>query len=93
MKPYGAFLATCVAFFLAEMGDKTQIATVALAVKYQPLWQVVFGTTIGMMLANVPAVYLGDWIAKRMHVLRMVRFVAAAIFALIGVLALVGFGQ
>ncbi len=93
VKPYGAFLATCVAFFLAEMGDKTQIATVALAVKYQPLWQVVFGTTIGMMLANVPAVYLGDWIAKRMHVLRMVRFVAAAIFALIGVLALVGFGQ
>lgn len=92
VKPYGAFIATCIAFFLAEMGDKTQIATVALALKYTPLWQVVLGTTVGMMLANVPAVYLGDWIATRMHILRMVRFVAAAIFALIGVLALSGIG-
>jgi putative Ca2+/H+ antiporter (TMEM165/GDT1 family) len=93
VKPYGAFLATCVAFFLAEMGDKTQIATVALALKYTPLWQVVMGTTLGMMAANVPAVYLGGWISSRMHILRMVRFVAAAIFAVIGVLALAGVGH
>lgn len=92
VKPYGAFVATCIAFFLAEMGDKTQVATVALALKYTPLWQVVLGTTLGMMLANVPAVYLGDWISSRMHLLRMVRFVAAAIFAVIGVLALAGVG-
>jgi putative Ca2+/H+ antiporter (TMEM165/GDT1 family) len=92
VKPYGAFIATCIAFFLAEMGDKTQVATVALALKYTPLWQVVLGTTIGMMLANIPAVYLGDWISSRMHILRMVRFVAAAIFAVIGVLALAGVG-
>ncbi|QLG87620.1 TMEM165/GDT1 family protein [Chitinibacter bivalviorum] len=92
VKPYGAFLATCIAFFFAEMGDKTQVATVALALKYNPLWQVVMGTTVGMMLANVPAVYLGEWISSRMHLLRMVRFVAAAIFAIIGVLAIMGVG-
>jgi len=90
VKPYGAFVATTIAFFLAEMGDKTQVATVALALKYTPLWQVVLGTTVGMMLANVPAVYLGNWISSRMHILRMVRFVAAAIFAAIGVMALLG---
>lgn len=90
VKPYGAFVATVIAFFLAEMGDKTQVATVALALKYTPLWQVVMGTTLGMMLANVPAVYLGNWISSRMHLLRMVRFVAAGIFAVIGVLALLG---
>ncbi|WP_373975335.1 TMEM165/GDT1 family protein [Chitinibacter sp. SCUT-21] len=93
VKPYGAFLATCVAFFLAEMGDKTQVATIALALKYSPLWQVVIGTTVGMMIANVPAVYLGDWISSRMHLLRMVRFVAAAIFAAIGLFALFGFSN
>jgi putative Ca2+/H+ antiporter (TMEM165/GDT1 family) len=90
VKPYGAFVATTIAFFLAEMGDKTQVATVALALKYTPLWQVVMGTTLGMMLANVPAVYLGNWISSRMHILRMVRFVAAGIFAIIGVMALLG---
>jgi putative Ca2+/H+ antiporter (TMEM165/GDT1 family) len=90
VKPYGAFVATTIAFFLAEMGDKTQVATVALALKYTPLWQVVMGTTLGMMLANVPAVYLGNWISSRMHILRMVRFVAAGIFAVIGVMALMG---
>lgn len=93
IKPYSAFLATFVAFFLAEIGDKTQVATVALAVKYHPLWAVVMGTTVGMMLANVPAVWLGDWISKRMEWLRRVRFVAAGIFALMGVAVLLGFGQ
>ena len=92
VQPYGAFVATLVAFFIAEMGDKTQVATVALALKYQPLWQVVLGTTIGMMLANVPAVYLGQWISTRMHWLRRVRFIAAFLFALIGVLAMLGVG-
>jgi len=90
--PYGAFVATTIAFFLAEMGDKTQIATVALAAKYQPLWAVVLGTTVGMMLANVPAVLLGNWVSARMHVLRYVRFAASAVFAVLGVLALCGVG-
>ncbi|MBE9608658.1 TMEM165/GDT1 family protein [Chitinilyticum piscinae] len=93
VKPYGAFIATVIAFFLAEMGDKTQVATVALAVKYHPLWQVVVGTTIGMMLANVPAVLLGNWISTRMHYLRLVRFAAAALFAILGLLALFNVGQ
>ncbi|SFN21885.1 Putative Ca2+/H+ antiporter, TMEM165/GDT1 family [Formivibrio citricus] len=92
LKPYGAFLATTIAFFIAEIGDKTQIATVALAVKYSPLWAVVMGTTLGMMLANVPAVLLGTWISARMHVLRYVRFAACAVFALLGTLALCGVG-
>ncbi|WP_028454781.1 TMEM165/GDT1 family protein [Chitinilyticum litopenaei] len=93
IKPYGAFVATLVAFFIAEMGDKTQVATVALAIKYQPLWQVVLGTTIGMMIANVPAVWLGKWIASHLHHLRLVRFVAAAVFALLGLLAIFNVGQ
>jgi Ca2+/H+ antiporter, TMEM165/GDT1 family len=93
IKPYGAFLATAVAFFLAEIGDKTQVVTVALALKYQPLWAVVAGTTMGMMIADVPAVFVGKWIASRMHILRYVRFVAAAVFALLGVLALLGVGS
>jgi putative Ca2+/H+ antiporter (TMEM165/GDT1 family) len=92
VKAHGAFIATALTFFLAEMGDKTQIATIALAVKYQPLWQVIAGTTLGMLLADVPAVFIGNWISERMHILRYVRFVAAAIFALMGALALAGVG-
>lgn len=87
---YGAFIATTLAFFLAEIGDKTQVATVALAARYSPLWAVVMGTTVGMMLANVPAVFLGNWISARMQLLRAIRFVASALFALLGVLALWG---
>ena len=90
VKPYGAFVATLIAFFFAEIGDKTQIATIALALKYHPLWQVVMGTTVGMMIANVPAVFLGNWISARMHLLQTIRFVAAGIFAIIGILALLG---
>jgi len=75
----GAFLATVAAFFLAEMGDKTQIATVLLAARYQPLWEVIAGTTVGMLLANVPVVLLGHRFADRLP-LRTARFVAAAIF-------------
>lgn len=90
--PYGAFIATAIAFFLAEMGDKTQIATVALSARYHPLWAVVLGTTVGMMIANVPAVLLGKWISARMQMLRYVRFGASAVFAVLGVLALCGVG-
>lgn len=90
-KPHGAFLTTLVAFFLVEIGDKTQVATVVLAVKYQALVSVVLGTTLGMMIANVPAVLLGSAAATRLP-LRLIRGVAAALFALLGVLALAGIG-
>jgi putative Ca2+/H+ antiporter (TMEM165/GDT1 family) len=88
---FGVFSTTVVAFFLAEMGDKTQIATVALAAQYNAFFAVVAGTTLGMMIANVPAVLLGDRIAKRMPV-RLVHGVAAAIFAILGVATLLGAG-
>ena len=90
--PHGVFGATLVAFFLAEMGDKTQIATVALAAQYGAFLAVVAGTTLGMMIANVPAVLLGERIAHRMPV-RMVHAVAAAIFAVLGVATLLGAGS
>lgn len=86
---YGVFGTTLIAFFLAEMGDKTQVATVALAAQYQALAFVVAGTTLGMMIANVPAVLLGDRIAHRMPT-RLVHAVAAGIFALLGVATLLG---
>ncbi len=89
---FGVFGATFIAFFLAEMGDKTQIATVALAAQYQAYWAVVAGTTLGMMIANVPAVLLGDRIAHRMPV-RLVHRVAAGIFAILGIVTLVGAGK
>lgn len=75
----GIFVTTLVTFFLAEMGDKTQIATVALAAHYQGLMMVVLGTTVGMMVANVPAVLLGDRIAGRMPT-RLVHIIAACVF-------------
>ena len=87
----GVFGTTLVAFFLAEMGDKTQIATVALAAQYHTFFAVVAGTTLGMMIANVPAVLLGDRIAQRMPV-RLVHAVAAASFAILGVITLAGGG-
>jgi putative Ca2+/H+ antiporter (TMEM165/GDT1 family) len=85
----GVFTATLVAFFLAEMGDKTQVATVALAAQYQVFSAVVLGTTLGMMIANIPAVYLGNRIANRIPV-RLVRSIAAAIFMIIGIATLCG---
>jgi putative Ca2+/H+ antiporter (TMEM165/GDT1 family) len=87
----GAFGTTLIAFFIAEMGDKTQIATVALAAHYQAFTAVVIGTTLGMMIANVPAVLLGDRIAHRMPV-AAVHSIAAAIFALLGIATLLGAG-
>ena len=83
----GVFATTVIAFFLAEMGDKTQIATVALAAKYNSVILVSLGTTLGMMLANVPAVLLGEVAAKKLP-LRLVHSVCALIFAIIGVLVL-----
>ena len=87
----GVFLTTVVAFFLAEMGDKTQIATVMLAAQYQAWFAVVAGTTLGMMLANAPVVWLGDAITQRVP-LRLVHMVSAGIFAVLGVIALSGWG-
>ncbi|MGA7296720.1 MAG: TMEM165/GDT1 family protein [Rhodanobacteraceae bacterium] len=75
-------LATVIAFFLAEMGDKTQIATVVLAAQYHPLWQVVAGTTVGMLLANVPVVWLGARFADRLP-LKATRLAAAVLFAVL----------
>ncbi|MGE5385525.1 MAG: TMEM165/GDT1 family protein [Betaproteobacteria bacterium] len=89
---FGVFTTTLIAFFLAEMGDKTQVATVALAAQYQNLIAVVAGTTLGMMLANVPAVTMGDRIAKKMPV-KLVHRIAAAIFAVLGVATLLGAGE
>ncbi|QAZ39901.1 hypothetical protein C1M51_11015 [Methylibium sp. Pch-M] len=88
----GVFGTTVVAFFLAEMGDKTQIATVALAARYTELWAVVTGTTFGMMLANVPAVLLGDGVAKRVS-MRLVHGIAALLFAVLGLLTLFNVGH
>lgn len=87
----GVFGTTLVAFFLAEMADKTQVATVALVAQYQAWLTVVLGTTAGMMLANVPAVLLGNRYAHRLPV-RLVHGVAAALFAALGIAALAGFG-
>ena len=89
----GVFATTVLAFFLAEMGDKTQIATVALAARYTEAFAtVVVGTTLGMMLANVPAVYLGERVARRVS-MRLVHAIAAALFALLGLLTLFNVGQ
>jgi Ca2+/H+ antiporter, TMEM165/GDT1 family len=89
---FGAFGTTLIAFFLAEMGDKTQIATVALAARYEDLVAVVAGTTLGMMIADVPAVFVGDKLAKKVP-MRLVHAIAAAIFGLLGVLTLLNVGK
>jgi putative Ca2+/H+ antiporter (TMEM165/GDT1 family) len=89
---FGIYGTTVIAFFLAEMGDKTQIATAALAAHYNSLLAVVTGTTLGMLLADVPAVFLGDAVARRVP-LRIVRGIAAAIFAGLGLLTLLNVGN
>jgi len=89
---YGVFLTTVLAFFMAEMGDKTQVATVALAARYPSAVLVVAGTTLGMMLANVPAVYFGDRIAGKAP-LKLVHGIAAVIFVALGVATLLGAGR
>ncbi|MEO8766948.1 MAG: TMEM165/GDT1 family protein [Nitrosospira sp.] len=85
----GVFVTTLIAFFMAEMGDKTQFATVALAARYDALTMVVLGTTLGMMLANAPAVWIGETLADRIN-MRWVRWFAAASFLLMGAWSLAG---
>ncbi|MET3913741.1 putative Ca2+/H+ antiporter (TMEM165/GDT1 family) [Variovorax sp. OAS795] len=87
---YGVFGTTLIAFFLAEMGDKTQIATVMLAARFTEayLW-VVAGTTLGMMLANAPVVWFGDRIVKRVPI-KLVHGISAAIFLVLGIVMIVG---
>ena len=81
---FGAFLTTLIAFFVVEIGDKTQIATIALGAQFQNVLLVTAGTTLGMMLANVPAVYLGHKLVEKVS-LRLVRAVAALLFLTIGI--------
>ena len=84
---YGVFVATLVPFFLVEIGDKTQIATVALAARFDTLPPVVIGTTLGLCLASLPALFLGNLAGERLKV-PWVRYIAAAAFTLLGVLVL-----
>ena len=89
---YGPFLTTLIAFFLVEIGDKTQVATIVLAARFHPLWQVIAGTTLGMMLADGPAVALGARFAHRLP-LTAARWTAAAMFAVLGAwVAIYGLG-
>lgn len=88
----GVFGATLVTFFLAEMGDKTQIATVAMAAQFATPVLVVIGTTLGMLIADVPAVFVGDKFANRIP-MKLVHSIAAGIFAVLGVATLLGAGK
>ena len=87
LRGMGVFLTTLIAFFVVEMGDKTQLATAALAARYDALIVVVLGTTLGMMIANVPAVWIGEALTRRVD-MKLMRWIAAALFVLLGVLAL-----
>jgi putative Ca2+/H+ antiporter (TMEM165/GDT1 family) len=88
---FGVFGATLITFFLAEMGDKTQIATVAMAAHYANPVLVVIGTTLGMLIADVPAVFVGDKLASKIP-MKLVHTIAAAIFAALGIATLLGAG-
>ncbi|MEB0137417.1 MULTISPECIES: TMEM165/GDT1 family protein [unclassified Undibacterium] len=88
---YGVFMLTVASFFIAEIGDKTQLATVALAAKYSNLAMVIAGSTLGMLIADVPAVFLGK-IAAPNFPFKLVRIVAATLFAVLGILVLSGVG-
>jgi len=91
-KHLGVFGATLITFFLAEMGDKTQIATVAMAAKFPDPILVVIGTTLGMLIADVPAVFVGDRFAAKIP-MKLVHSIAAGIFAILGVATLAGAGK
>ena len=88
----GAFGATAVSFFVVEMGDKTQLATMALAARFDAVFTVAIGTTLGMMIADIPAVYLGDIAANRLP-LKLMRTIAAIIFLVLGLAALLDWGR
>jgi putative Ca2+/H+ antiporter (TMEM165/GDT1 family) len=85
----GAFVTALVAFFIAEMGDKTQLATVALGARFEALLPVVLGTTLGMLIANIPAVLIGQALAQKLP-MRAIRWTAAAVFILTGVITVLG---
>ncbi len=85
---FDVFLTTAIAFFIVEMGDKTQIATLSLAARFHEVFRVAAGTTLGMMLANVPAVLLGE-AAVKVVPLRLIRFIAAGLFVILGVSAVI----
>lgn len=89
---FGVFGATLITFFLAEMGDKTQIATIAMAAHYASPLMVVIGTTLGMLIADVPAVFVGDKLASKIP-MKLVHAIAAAIFAVLGMATLLGAGS
>jgi putative Ca2+/H+ antiporter (TMEM165/GDT1 family) len=91
-KRFGVFGATLITFFLAEMGDKTQIATVAMAAHYSTPLLVVIGTTLGMLIADVPAVFVGDKLADRIP-MRLIHSIAAGVFAVLGIATLLGAGS
>jgi len=91
-KHLGVFGATLITFFLAEMGDKTQIATVAMAAKFPDPVVVVIGTTLGMLIADVPAVFVGDRFAAKIP-MKLVHSIAAGIFAVLGIATLLGAGK
>jgi putative Ca2+/H+ antiporter (TMEM165/GDT1 family) len=86
---FSPFWTVAVAFFFAEMGDKTQLATVALGARFDSLTAVVMGTTLGMMIANVPAVIIGEKLATRLP-LKAIRYFAASLFLITGALTLLG---
>lgn len=85
---YGAFVASTILFFLAEIGDKTQIATVILAATYEATTWVIIGTTVGMLAANVPVVYFGSYLLEKIS-LQLARYAACAVFVVLGVLTIV----
>lgn len=85
----GVFVTAAIAFFLAEMGDKTQLATVALGARFDALFAVVTGTTLGMLLANIPAVLVGEALAQKLP-MKAIRIVAAAVFFITGILTILG---
>ncbi len=89
---YGVFVITAITFFIAEIGDKTQLATIALAAKYSDLYQVIAGTTLGMMIADVPAVFLGK-VASPNFPFKLVRYISAGTFAVIGIAILFSGGR
>jgi len=88
----GAFLTTLIAFFFVEIGDKTQLATVALAARYETLIGVVSGTTLGMMIANIPAVLLGEWVTHKVP-MHLIRYCAAGLFIVLGIAAYFALGS
>jgi len=89
---YGVFALTAMTFFIAEMGDKTQIVALALAAKYNDLIAVVAGTTFGMMLVNIPTVLLADRATQWIPV-KLVRMIAAGVYAVLGILTLLGYSS